>query len=148
MHATQRIDDHELPICLGSDVGAGRTFSMPVIGGRAYDVSLINATPMTPERILWLSTFSASRLLNFHQPDLLVLMLIFSVFSIPDLSTKSDIIDALLFRHDRTRSKSHLCTRFAAKTNRYMKCPIDPNSTFSLMHRSRLLIVHGVAINT
>ena len=41
------IYDRGIPIAMGSDVGAGRSFSLKIAGGRAYDASLIHNKPIS-----------------------------------------------------------------------------------------------------
>ncbi|MEZ4382970.1 MAG: guanine deaminase [Nannocystaceae bacterium] len=50
--ATQRA----IRVGLGSDVGAGRTFSLRRVAARAYDAALLRGAAATPESLLWLAT--------------------------------------------------------------------------------------------
>ena len=48
--------NHELSVGLGSDVGAGRSFSLRKACARAYDASRITKSEVSPEELLWLAT--------------------------------------------------------------------------------------------
>ena len=47
---------HGIPLALGSDVAAGRTWSIPQIAASAYDNALRVGTSLSPEHLLWLAT--------------------------------------------------------------------------------------------
>ncbi|MBK8260550.1 MAG: guanine deaminase [Nannocystis sp.] len=88
---------------LGSDIGAGRTFSLPHVAARAYDASLLVGTPVPPEHLLWLATRGGALALGLgarvgalevgYEADLVALALD------PALPQPS-WLDALLFRAD------------------------------------------------
>jgi guanine deaminase len=89
---------------LGSDVGAGRTFSMRRVAASAYDASLIRGERVEPEQLLWLATRGGARVLGPAErigciaagfdADLVAIDL---PVAVGDLART---IDALLFRHD------------------------------------------------
>ena len=90
--------EQNIEIMLGSDIGAGRSFSIPMTAGRAYDNALISKSPVTPEELLYHSCVSPrKRLRIMNEAD-------FSVFQIDQKQTKKEIIDALLFRHDKVKA--------------------------------------------
>ena len=79
---------------MGSDIGAGRSFSIPITTGRAYDTSLLLQAPVSPEKLLYQACVAARIHIGIDkEAD-------FSVFPIPNHNNKKDIIDALLFQHD------------------------------------------------
>ena len=53
---------------LGSDVGAGRSFSMRRACARAYDASRITQSPTTPSELFWLASRGGA--LALRRPDL------------------------------------------------------------------------------
>ncbi|HVI00561.1 MAG TPA: guanine deaminase [Enhygromyxa sp.] len=87
---------------LGTDVGAGRTFSMRRTAAAAYDASLICGAPVAPEQLLWLATRGGARALgklelgclaSGYEADLVAIRA-------PRGLAHAALIDALLFRHD------------------------------------------------
>lgn len=87
-------------ITLGSDIGAGRTFSMRTIAGRGYDASLMVQDVVSPEHLLYWSTVAGHQHLQFagglspgQDADICVI-------KVPHYDNKKQIIDAILFRHD------------------------------------------------
>lgn len=59
-HVMQR----QILVGLGSDVGAGRSFSMRKACARAYDASRISGSAVTPSTLLWLATRGGALTLN------------------------------------------------------------------------------------
>ncbi|PRP90100.1 Guanine deaminase [Enhygromyxa salina] len=91
-------------IGLGSDVGAGRTFSMRRVAASAYDASLVREAMVEPEQLLWLATRGGARVLGpatrlgciapGFDADLVAV-------DVPGhVRELGETIDALLFRHD------------------------------------------------
>ncbi len=90
---------------LGTDMGAGRTFSMRRVAASAYDTSLLTEAGASAEALLWLATLGGSRALNLHdktgriavgyEADLVA-------FDIDDTRTGAGLFDALAFQHDST----------------------------------------------
>ncbi len=89
-------------IGLGTDVGAGRTFSVRRTAAAADDAALVREDPVTPEQLLWLATRGGARALA--KPHLGCLEPGFeadlTVIEAPDDLALTPLIDALLFRHD------------------------------------------------
>ena len=50
---------------LGSDIGAGRTFSMRRVVASAYDASLLSGTSATAESLLWRATRGGAMAMGF-----------------------------------------------------------------------------------
>ncbi len=94
--------DRGIRVGLGTDVGAGRTFSIRRVAASAYDASLIREATVSPERLLWLATRGGSRVLcqddrlgciaPGFEADLVAV-------DVPPLPF-GPLLDALLFRHD------------------------------------------------
>ncbi len=55
---------HGVRVGLGTDVGAGRTFSLRRIAARAYDVALVREAQVDPAELLWLATVGGARALG------------------------------------------------------------------------------------
>jgi guanine deaminase len=89
-------------VALGTDVGAGRTFSLRRVAASAYDASLVVGDPVAPEVLLWLATRGGALALGEgarlgcvspgFEADLVVV-------DAPDADLRR-VIDALLFDHD------------------------------------------------
>ena len=88
---------------LGTDVGAGRTFSVRRVCASAYDASLVRGAPVSPEALLWLATRGGALALGLgevtgclapgFEADLIAV-------DAPEGMELGPLIDALLFRHD------------------------------------------------
>jgi guanine deaminase len=88
---------------LGTDVGAGRSFSVRRSAAAAYDAALVREDPVTPEQLLWLATRGGARALGKaatlgclapgYEGDLVAV-------EAPVGLDETGLIDALLFRHD------------------------------------------------
>ena len=94
----EAIKSNGIELMLGSDIGAGRSFSILMTAGRAYDNALLQNYAVSPEELLHSSCVSPrKRLQIMNEAD-------FSVFHIDQKQTKKEIIDALLFRHDKVKA--------------------------------------------
>jgi guanine deaminase len=88
---------------LGSDMGAGRTFSMRRVAAGGYDASLIAGAPVAPEELLWRATTGGAIALGLgasvgllapgYEADL-------AAVDAPLLADRQALIDSLIFRHD------------------------------------------------
>jgi guanine deaminase len=95
--------DRGVRVGLGSDVGAGRTFSVPKVAARAYDAALLHDAPVDPEALLWHATLGGTRALGLgdvvgrllpgYDADLVAV-------DVPPYVSDEALIDALLFRGD------------------------------------------------
>lgn len=98
--ATQR----GVRVGLGTDVGAGRTFSLRRVAARAYDAALITGSPARAESLLWHATLGGARALGLdhrvgrlvpgHEADLVALDVP------PGVEDRDELFDALVFRLD------------------------------------------------
>jgi len=94
----QQIQEHNIDIMMGSDIGAGRSFSIPMTTGRAYDNALLKNHSITPEELLFLACVAPRhRLSIMDEAD-------FTVFSVPKGIDKKSIIDSILFQHDNNQA--------------------------------------------
>ncbi|MBM74700.1 MAG: hypothetical protein CMK59_04820 [Proteobacteria bacterium] len=91
---------HGVRLSIGTDVGAGRSFSMRIAAARAYDASLMVQAPFPPEEILWSATIGGAQELGFNSgwsqgadADIVAVRC-------PIYDKKDQIIDHILFRHD------------------------------------------------
>lgn len=57
--------DRGARVCLGSDIGGGRAFSLRRVAARAYDASLLAGARVDPATLLWLATRGGARALGF-----------------------------------------------------------------------------------
>jgi guanine deaminase len=90
-----------LRVGLGTDVGAGRTFSLRRVAASAHDAALLHAAPVAPQELLWLATRGGARALGHErlgclapgfEADLIAI-------DVPEVPLPG-LLDALLFRHD------------------------------------------------
>jgi guanine deaminase len=94
--------DHDIRVGLGTDVGAGRTFSVRRIAASAYDASLLCQAVVGPEELLWLATRGGARALGQDQrlgciaPGFDADLVAVDAPPLPFVR----LLDALLFRHD------------------------------------------------
>jgi guanine deaminase len=88
---------------LGTDMGAGRTFSLRRVAASAYDAALAVDAAVEPEELLWRATAGGAlalglgstvgRLAPGYEADLVAV-------EVPQRASAGLLIDALLFRHD------------------------------------------------
>jgi len=100
----RRALDLGLRVGLGTDVGAGRTFSLRRVAAAAYDAALVRGEPVTPEELLWLATRGGAVALGLGervgclQPGFAADLV--AVDLPPGERSDGALLDALLFRHD------------------------------------------------
>jgi len=99
----RRALDLNIRVALGTDVGAGRTFSMRRVAAAAYDASLMCGAAVKPEELVWLATrggaiaLRKSATLGCIAPGYSA---DFAVVDAPADVSKAALLDALCFRHD------------------------------------------------
>lgn len=94
--------DAGVRVGLGTDVGAGRTFSVRRVAAAAYDAALVLQQPVAPQELLWLATRGGAEVMGERErlgciapgfeADLVAV-------DVPEGSIGATI-DAVLFRHD------------------------------------------------
>lgn len=92
-----------LRLGLGTDVGAGRTFSLRRVAASAYDAALIVGGPVGPEALVWHATTGGARALGHgdvsgqlapgFDADLVAV-------DVPADATGEILFDRLIFQHD------------------------------------------------
>ena len=102
MHLRRAVD-HGCRVGLGTDVGAGRTFSLRRVAASAYDASLVVGAKVTPEELLWRATRGGAVALGLgdvigciapgYDADLVAV-------DAPDGADLASLVDGVLFRHD------------------------------------------------
>jgi guanine deaminase len=101
--ALRQATSRGVAVGLGTDVGAGRSFSVRRIAAAAYDTSLILGAPAAPEELLWLATAGGARALGLGDTvGRLAPGLDADVIAVPapGVDDALALIDSLLFRHD------------------------------------------------
>jgi len=93
----------DVPVALGTDVGAGRTFSLRRVSASAYDASLVVGAPVPPEVLLWQATRGGAVALGAgdrmgcfapgYDADVVAI-------DAPPGVDAGRLVDALLFNHD------------------------------------------------
>jgi guanine deaminase len=88
---------------LGTDIGAGRTFSMRRVAASAYDCALVLRSAVEPEELLWRATLGGARAIGLdafigriapgYEADLVAV-------DVPAHLNDGALIDGILFRHD------------------------------------------------
>ena len=91
---------------MGSDVGAGRSFSLKIAGGRAYDASLIHNKPISALQALDAICGQGRRRLGFgggisvgEDADL-------SVFHYTGSKDTTSVAENLMFDHSNLKAKA------------------------------------------
>ncbi|MFZ6177241.1 guanine deaminase [Nannocystis pusilla] len=99
----------DIRVGLGTDVGAGRSFSLRQVVASAYDASLIAGAPATAEELLWLATRGGACALGMaaelgclqpgYSADL-------AVIDAPEIAAADGLFDALAFRRDAAPARA------------------------------------------
>jgi guanine deaminase len=89
-------------VTMGTDVGAGRSFSVRVTASRSYDASLICNRPVSPETLLYLSTSAGHRHLKLGGGLDIGADADFVVIRTPEFENKAMLINHILFNQDIT----------------------------------------------
>lgn len=95
--------ERKIRVGLGTDVGAGRTFSLRQVVASAHDAALVVGAPAPAEELLWLATRGGARALGLAdavgclRPGLDADL---AVIDAPELASLEALFDALSFRRD------------------------------------------------
>ncbi len=99
----RRALDLGIRVGLGTDVGAGRTFSLRRVAAAAYDASLLTGAVVGPEELLWLATRGGAMVLGEHDRLGCIAPGFDADLAVVDVASgldKGALLDALTFRHD------------------------------------------------
>lgn len=107
--AIERARDLGVPVAIGTDIAAGRTFRIPRVLSSAYDNACRRGAPLTPAELFWLGTRGGALALNTPevgalQPGLEADMALFDLP--PNSPDAASLIDALLFNHDAPSARA------------------------------------------
>jgi guanine deaminase len=87
-----------IPLAVGTDVAAGRTFRIPRVLSSAYDNALRQGVHVSPARLLWWGTRGGALALGHAETGLLAPGYDADLCVLPTADT--DVVAALLFDHD------------------------------------------------
>lgn len=98
----RRVLDRGIAVGLGTDIGAGRSFSVRRVAASAYDAALVVGAPTHAEELLWLATTGGARALGLGDVvGRLAPGYDADVIAVPmPTGDPAGLVDALLFRHD------------------------------------------------
>ena len=106
---------------LGSDVGAGRTFSLRRVAASAYDTAVMTESQTSPEELLWSACRGGAEVLGLSEQTGAVEAGFFAdlvAIDVPEQHrSQAHIFDALLFQHDH----SGVDATYLAGRRRYWK---------------------------
>jgi guanine deaminase len=60
----EKIENLSIPLCIGSDIAAGRSFSIPKNCSAVYDNALLRNQFISPEKLLWVATCGGAKCLG------------------------------------------------------------------------------------
>jgi guanine deaminase len=105
---TAAVVARDLPVTLGTDVAAGRTFRVPHIASAAYDNALAVGAPISPARVFWWATAGGAAALG--HPDVGQVAPGFDadlvLHDVPPWAESGDaVLAAILFDHDAPRPR-------------------------------------------
>lgn len=95
-----------IPITMGSDVGAGRSFSLKIAGGRAYDASLIHNKPISALQALDAICGQGSNRLGFGGSISIGEDADLSVFHYTGSKDISSVAENIMFDHSNLRAQA------------------------------------------
>jgi guanine deaminase len=98
-----------VPVAVGTDIAAGRTFRVPRVLSSAYDNACRRGAPLSPAELFWLGTRGGALALNTPEvgalePGLDADMVLFDLP--PDSADADSLVDALLFNHDAAPARA------------------------------------------
>ena len=100
----RHVKAREIEWGLGSDVGAGRTFSLRRVAASAYDTAVITGSQTSPEELLWSACRGGAQVLGLSEQSGAVETGFFAdlvAIHVPEQHrSQAHIFDALLFQHD------------------------------------------------
>jgi len=98
------VDAREIPVAMGSDIAAGRSFRIPSALSHAYDNALRRDHPLSLERLLWLGTRGAALALDHPHVGAIEVGLEadMTLFEVPWWADSAEkVLSSVFFDHDQ-----------------------------------------------